>query len=681
MKRVSILIIGFIIAPFLIQSNIQHGVGYHTLRRTKVSIESNQFDFNTGYMFISAIAFDVGGTLSEGDIPTDHMIERIAQLINDGINVAIMTGKKEKAFKGWIEESLIPLVASANRGNFIVYGDRMTRVYTINEAGQLVENESLRVEFSYSDRMQEIADAAQEAVDSIMSDIASGVFDVDVVETFLSNNEELIKAAQMILSSDVDIASIFRDRVTGNLGAIVSAEELEEIAGMTQETMSSLIADIASGAIGNEVVLDFFREDPIQVKIVDTYIQIAAGQNIPFSNVRSELQRRIIAQLESRGLMLDGISVDLLGKKGAYILSAEANKSGAIRHFQSLFGLSPSNIAYVADQFAGEIAPDLEVVETGVWCINVGPSASHVLDLGYRIGGGYNRAHTKPLGVEGTYSFAAQPGILIINEIIDNMIPEYLQERWTALKPILLQTIESSNDVQLLDMASKILNNITYHALRNNNSELLNDIPTTLIIESYRRIAESEENMEASQNLLTVLLDININKDVNSVEMENVVDMFIEHLDRYWDRYWDRPWTIDSKNNVGLVRRLVELVMPKKGSSADVSKDSTLFHKVEQTVIDSLSRCPSVPPHQNRGPNDGRSYGFAEYAFKLDTTRTIEAVLKAYNRQIFDQRDDYNYTDSSGSADDDFSSDELIWKVLTERGYTNIRKPVKISNY
>ncbi len=293
-----------------IKEEIESCIELFNLRGLTSTIVASSTERNIDYKNIKAVAFDIGGTLTDSKIPSDGLISEMARLMNSGVNVALITGKRESSFKDWVEDKLLPQVVEENRTNLRIYGDRMTRVYVVNADGNLAEDESLRIDFPYSEHKEQISIEVQNAVDLFM---------VEVVE----------------------------------------------------------------GQRYGDDIVQFFREHPIKVTVADTYIQAISDSGIPFDSIRSDLRVRIEEHLLASdfAFVLDRVSVDLLGKNGAYILSNKAKKPGAIEHICNTLDVNLDNMVYVADQFSGETIPDAEVSDIGVWCINVGADNSEVSNV------------------------------------------------------------------------------------------------------------------------------------------------------------------------------------------------------------------------------------------------------------------------------------------------------------
>jgi 3'-phosphoadenosine 5'-phosphosulfate (PAPS) 3'-phosphatase len=127
----------------------------------------------------------------------------------------------------------------------------------------------------------------------------------------------------------------------------------------------------------SEDVRKIIRDNPLEVKFGDEYIQVCSAVNIDLKGDKTGRRARAIIRdfvetvLLEAGLMTDDLVVDV-GAKGAFARSVQASRPSAIRHLQKRLNLTPDQIIYVADQFAGKSVADLAVSETGVHCLNVG---------------------------------------------------------------------------------------------------------------------------------------------------------------------------------------------------------------------------------------------------------------------------------------------------------------------
>jgi len=259
---------------------------------------------------IQAFTFDVGDTLAvktkedpKGDMPTNEVIEALADLVNLGKNVSLVTAKADKSFRGWIEEKLFPQLDKDKLSLFIVYGDRVTKIYQLSDKGKL--KEASRIIFPKS--------ADKDAILKVV--------------------QETAKTIEKALFADESIS----------------------------DGIKSILVD-----------------NPVKAKAGDEYVQLASKANIQIKGdktsgvARSIIRDMLEKALQDAGLLTEDIMVVLDGKKGAYVKNKQADKPGAIRHLQSVRNLTPDQIVYVADQFAGKSTADLTVAETGVHCVNVG---------------------------------------------------------------------------------------------------------------------------------------------------------------------------------------------------------------------------------------------------------------------------------------------------------------------
>jgi len=151
-------------------------------------------------------------------------------------------------------------------------------------------------------------------------------------------------------------------------------DQMDEMLQVAERVVAELVEKTLADPSITDEVKNVLRNDPIEVKKGDTYIQISAGKDIPKSgdDLRKKLQSTLTAALEEAGLLLPGVVVDLQGKKGAFILNEQANKPGAINDVLTELELPVERAVYVADQFAGKSTADLTVADTGAHCVNVG---------------------------------------------------------------------------------------------------------------------------------------------------------------------------------------------------------------------------------------------------------------------------------------------------------------------
>lgn len=148
---------------------------------------------------------------------------------------------------------------------------------------------------------------------------------------------------------------------------------LEALRPRVGKLQKALLSDMSlSGDIKNII-----RDNSLEAKSGDEYVQVGSSVNIDVTGDKTGLRARerirdfVETVLLDAGLMADDIIVDV-GSKGAFVRSAQANRSSAIRHLREGLNLSAGQIVYVADQFAGKAISDLPVSETGVYCLNVG---------------------------------------------------------------------------------------------------------------------------------------------------------------------------------------------------------------------------------------------------------------------------------------------------------------------
>ena len=169
----------------------------------------------------------------------------------------------------------------------------------------------------------------------------------------------LVELSRIPFPSSADKAGIFK--VT------------KAVTGKIQQGLLSAPDEEISPAIK-----DIIRNNPLKAKEGDEYIQLCSGTNIDIKGdktsgmARNKLRDLLEAELRKVDLMTEDLIVVLDGKKGVYIKNKEATKQGAIRYLLSFLNLTPQEIAYVADQFAGKSIADLSVAGTGVYCLNVG---------------------------------------------------------------------------------------------------------------------------------------------------------------------------------------------------------------------------------------------------------------------------------------------------------------------
>lgn len=198
---------------------------------------------------IQAYIFDIGGTLADEDEPTPEMIKALAALLNTGKNVAIISGKSEKAFKGWIESKLMPLVDKSKRPLFKVYGDRVTKIYQANEAGQLIEVS--RISFpAVTNLKRATLQIAEQEAKSIQAALLEDISISPAVKDIIRANPLKAKAGdefvQLCSNEDIDVKG---DKTAGKAREIIRARlesALRQNGLLTEELM--VVLDGKKGA-------------------------------------------------------------------------------------------------------------------------------------------------------------------------------------------------------------------------------------------------------------------------------------------------------------------------------------------------------------------------------------------------------------------------------------------------
>jgi phosphomannomutase len=129
----------------------------------------------------------------------------------------------------------------------------------------------------------------------------------------------------------------------------------------------------------SQAVRTLLKENPLRGEIGPECVQITSKASIDIKGDKTAGEARAILKstlekaLKEKGLLTDELMIILDGKKGVYVKNKNADKPGAVRHFQNDLNLPSNQVIYIADQFAGKSTADLPVVETGVLILNVGP--------------------------------------------------------------------------------------------------------------------------------------------------------------------------------------------------------------------------------------------------------------------------------------------------------------------
>jgi 3'-phosphoadenosine 5'-phosphosulfate (PAPS) 3'-phosphatase/ribosomal protein S24E len=209
---------------------------------------------------IKAVAFDIGDTLAvktkddpEGETPGDEVISAIVKLIKSGRNVAVISGKSIEAVKPWVEGKLASSLLPGERKLFKAYCDRMTKIFTLSETGELKEES--RMQFPASIDKAAVLKVAEAVATRLNAALLEDESISDAVKELIKANPLKVKAGDeyVQLASKVNI-DIKGDKTAGTARQIIKREwekALKEAGLMPEDLM--VILDGKKGAYARNI--------------------------------------------------------------------------------------------------------------------------------------------------------------------------------------------------------------------------------------------------------------------------------------------------------------------------------------------------------------------------------------------------------------------------------------------